>query len=99
MQIGNCYEDCLRFLLKSPGRAELVLVHGEPTLTVAPFIQFGHAWLELGPLVLDVTAKSTVLRDVYYRAGKIDPNKCSRYDLPEAVRMMHQHGTFGPWGS
>lgn len=72
-------------------------MHGEPTLTVAPFIPFGHAWLELGPLVLDVTAKATVLRDVYYQTGKIDPSKCTKYTLSEAQRMMREHGTFGPW--
>lgn len=59
VEIGNCYEEAFNALMAAPPQAELLLVHGEPTLTCPPFIPYGHAWLELpsAAMVLDVSSQ------------------------------------------
>ena len=52
MKLGDCYEATANALLMPSfaGGLDLpenaVLVHGRPTLTVEPFTEFGHAWIE-----------------------------------------------------
>jgi hypothetical protein len=36
-------------------------------------------------------------RDDYYRLGRIQPQECVRYSLPEALELEKRHRNVGPW--
>jgi len=46
---GDCYAAAGEYLREQSvlGRTDIVLVHGRPTLQRPPFVQYGHAWIEL----------------------------------------------------
>lgn len=101
---GDCYEAVVVAMLMPdyagglfvPG---MVLVHGRPTLTCPPFIEYGHAWLELGDAVFDFSNRHHVVtrREVYYEAGNIDPDFCIRYSEREVRKWILQTHHYGPW--
>lgn len=102
---GDCYE-AAAIALFMPEYAggiglpeEAVLVHGRPTLTRAPFTEYGHAWIELGDAVFEVAngRKTVVRREVYYDEGNIDPEQCLRYTTEEAKQWALHAKHFGPW--
>lgn len=104
-ETGDCYYAAANALcmpafaggLSLPDDA--VLVHGRPTLTRPPFEEYGHAWLEHGPMVIEVAngRRVAVPRETYYRSGKIDPVKCIRYSREQACDMLLKFKHFGPW--
>ena len=91
----------------------MTLVHGRPTLQCEPFGEYGHAWIEYRqPLenmskmfnknielevVFDVVTGMTMPKELYYKAGKIDPDKCFRYDVDAMRRWVLDTGHWGPW--
>lgn len=111
--MGDCYAAAGRTLMDRwmAGEAdELIVVHGQPTLQVAPFCQYGHAWLEQPQTVGEVDGEVLTLvictdaetgvslpRELYYALGKIDPAQCFRYDWPSLRRWIQETGHWGPW--
>ena len=78
--------------------AEIVLVHGYPTLTVEPFVKYGHAWIEIaGLLVYDAESGVMHSRNRYYEIGKIDFDECVLYTPEETRSMILEHEHWGPW--
>jgi hypothetical protein len=76
----------------------LRLVHGRPTLTVAPYCQYGHAWIEINEaLVIDTATGAWLPRAIYYDVGKIDSAECFYYTFEEAKEMLLNFGHYGPW--
>lgn len=108
---GFCYRDSYMILMEGKydaGSEECVLCHGFPRLTAADGgtpagTLYGHAWLErtmpnIGLVVcFDVLAEVSVPRELYYRAGNIDPAYVTRYTKAEASAMIVSHGIYGPW--
>jgi len=102
---GDCYEIAVNALLMPEYAgglslpAETVLVHGRPTLTCPPFSEYGHAWLELGDAVFDFSNGKHVItrREVYYKAGSINPDDCLRYSQEEARKWVLRMKHYGPW--
>lgn len=60
--------------------------HGKP---------MGHAWVEVGPFTID--HGRVLMKDTYYRAGKIDPKTVSRYTADEAAEKAVAKGKYGPF--
>lgn len=104
-EVGDCYEASANALLMPSfaGGHDLpdgaTLVHGRPTLTCPPFVEYGHAWLEFGDVVFDVANGRDVIarRELYYKAGNIDPAKCHRYTKDEARKRVLDFRHYGPW--
>ncbi len=92
---GNCYQD--HFELIADAEKPWRLVHGRPTLTVPPYCQFGHAWLELDDTVFDITNGYSGPRDVYYALGKIDLANNKYYTKGRAINLARKHMHYGPW--
>jgi len=108
--IGRCYETAARAVVPWFASADYevvasidavpVLVHGWPTTTGDDAGRvFGHAWVEVGPLVWDPTTGDLVPRALYYRVGRINPKLCRRYSAKEAAQEINQEKTWGPWGA
>ena len=100
---GNCWESAFNGLINPPvGRANFtpMLVHGLPTGTMGAAGEAGvycHAWIEYPDwlLVYDTEVKMMVPKVAYYKVGKIEYTKS--YTRHEALEMINEHGTFGPW--
>lgn len=73
------------------------LVHGRPTLHIEPFIEYGHAWVEKGDLVMDFTCGFIGPRMLYYDLGKIDSQQSVAYTRDQALDRMLVSGHYGPW--
>jgi hypothetical protein len=94
---GDCYRSAAEHLLNMPASG-WVLVHGRPTRSIAPFCQYGHAWLQLGEhVVFDTERQMLIPRSVYYRVGRIDPALCIKYAQIDVQRMLLEHEHRGPW--
>ena len=106
--LGDCYEAAGRaFMNHCFGSVELLdwielgpvmLVHGRPTLTVEPFIEYGHAWIEIGDvLVYDAEREIVLPLAMFYQVGQIDQTKCLRYDFESVRRWTISTEHWGPW--
>ena len=99
-EIGDCYQVAADLLIDSFGAyPEARLVHGWPTLRRRPFREYGHAWVELGPVVFDFANKTqhVLLIGSYYELGQIDPARCIRYTAEQARGMLLSFESYGPW--
>jgi len=89
---------------------QLTLVHGRPRYRGTPgyegkrFIRkgdrFGHAWVESGGLVFDVTTDTApfpIPVKRYYELGDIDPKQCRRYTQDQTRTMVLRRKHYGPW--
>jgi hypothetical protein len=103
---GNCFP--MAFLLARMAEAcgyTAVIVHGEPTLQREPFLPFIHGWIEIGlpffggviPVCVDYSNQRRIVvpLGMFYSVGKIDPARCHRYTLEEAISLVQKHGHFG----
>lgn len=99
--IGKCYQACAIAITSSNMPEGWVMVHGEPTLTIKPFVKYGHAWLENRKLGLahDVVVGITAPIADYYRDGQIDP--CSdnhfEYTSEQTREMLNNSEHWGAW--
>ena len=103
---GECYENAASMLvMRNLSSVKLTenarLVHGRPTLQCEPFIEYGHAWIEDGDLVIDPSVDAmnptTMPRFLYYSLGKIDHEQCLVYTKEEARRWLLAYMHYGPW--
>jgi hypothetical protein len=104
---GACFHDAFLIgveLLDCLDRELICVVHGVATGTGGAALdwRYGHAWLEIElggvTLVIDHTRPNQPLpRELYYRAGRIDPAECRRYSLDEAIGHALRTGHSGPW--
>lgn len=102
---GECYENAAKAILEGVFGTDVVLCHGEPVLNNPDHRQhgqrYGHAWLEIRGIALDVTKVPVVAMSVdeYYNKGQIDTDKVRRYSHQEARQAMRTHRTYGPWNN
>ncbi len=107
---GQCYSSAGEAMMDawmSASDRNYVLVHGRPTLTVEPFIEYGHAWLEFREVLhgssieldmcLDTETGTVVPQSIYYDAGNISPDSCHYYDMAELRAWVVKTGHWGPW--
>ena len=96
---GNCYEAAAKLLTAHGGCPGVELVHGTVT-GQGPIagVRYGHAWLEIGDVVLDASNGRFVVagKSDYYAVGEI-AEPVSRYGFEAAVRQMLESGHYGPW--
>lgn len=89
---------------------QLTLVHGQPRYKGEPAYEgkrlvqsgdrYGHAWVESGGMVFDVTTSMMPYpfkAERYYELGDIDPAQCQRYTQDEVREMVLEHEHYGPW--
>ena len=97
---GDCYEAAWK-LIDGMSEVGATLVHGKPVGTGEENngIRFGHAWVELSIAILDPSNGKLVmvLRDEYYKVGKIRAKDNRVYTREEAMLRAVETGTFGPW--
>ncbi len=82
--------------------APLLLVHGYPRLTCDGKLKgrkFCHAWLECGPLCIDVGSFDgdpvrITPKALYYSVGRIDESECLRYDRQAAAKLAYETGLY-----
>lgn len=66
-------------------------------------VRFAHAWVEVDhdnkTVVVDKSngRAITVLRDLYYAIGEIDPTAVERYEKAEVLRHIQDTHQWGPW--
>lgn len=88
------------------------VIHGKPTLTVAPFVKYDHAWVEVAvpifegtahealfPFVLDLSNGLRVLMPVqqYYLIGNISPKESVTYEADDILQIAIDNGHYGPY--
>ena len=101
---GDCYESAGRFITNAifmnnaPNNLMLVhgIVSGQGDLSG---VEFGHAWIEEGNMVLDYSNGKEIEmpKQLYYKIGKINPNKTYRYNVEETRKKILESGHWGPW--
>lgn len=96
---GDCFWSAGRFILDMRcDDGSYMLVHGRPTLTVAPYEKYDHAWVEINDVwVLDTESRSSFLREKYYEVGRIEPRECRYYTKKQVARIVLSVGHWGPW--
>ena len=103
--MGDCYEANGKYFMDEalfPGNDKtLRLVHGEVT-GQGPLagVNYGHAWVEDGNTVIDVSNGKTVRmpKAVYYALGGIDHNdNLHEYSAREFRSKITGSGHWGPW--
>ena len=96
---GDCYEAAAKLLYAHRSCPGIVLVHGTVTgqWPIAG-IRYGHAWIEVGDVVLDPSNGRFVCarKADYYAVGEIDES-VTRYVFAEAARQMLETRHYGPW--
>ena len=95
---GDCYESSAHLILEIGDNAQLC--HGVATgQGEIEGIKHGHAWIEMGELVLDFSngKEIAMLKERYYQIGKIDAKKVKRYSKEDAMRKMIETEHYGPW--
>ena len=94
---GNCYQAALHKFMEDPQR--YTLVHGVVTGQGAVSgIQYGHAWVEDGDTIIDMTLPPQMQRlpkPAYYAIGHIKITR--RYGPDDVLEMLDEYGTYGPW--
>jgi len=103
---GNCYEVAFWFFIESGiPAAGSKLVHGFPVYQQPGKDYgklFGHAWVEaqhpvIGTLCLNTIDLVWVPAPTFYRLGRIDAGLCHLYTKAQALQMVVEHETYGPW--
>jgi hypothetical protein len=100
MALGDCYRAAARLILDNdlPPEARLAhgMVDGQGPLTGC---RFGHAWVELGDVVLDhLNGRTIAVRaEEYYRIGRMREEEIKRYTREETARLVLKHEHWGPW--
>ena len=96
---GDCYEAAAKLLYAHRSCPGIALVHGTVT-GQGPIagIRYGHAWIEIGDVVLDPSNGRFVCarKSAYYAAGEI-AGPVARYTFAEAARELIETGHYGPW--
>ena len=96
---GDCYEAAAKLLYAHRSCPGIVLVHGTVT-GQGPIagIRYGHAWIEIGDVVLDPSNGRFVCarKAAYYAVGEI-AEPVTRYAFEEAARQMLETRHYGPW--
>lgn len=95
---GDCYEAAAKLIMFGELSSSARLVHGNVTgQGPVAGIRFGHAWVEIGDVVLDHSNGHHIAmsREEYYRIGRIkNPRRYSR----EYARIFLIHRRhYGPW--
>jgi len=93
---GQCYLLAATKVCYELGDAAM-LIHGEPQLQIAPYTNFGHAWVEIGDRCWDPIKDRWYSRLPYYSAGKIDPLKTVRYTKMQTLQKLLEEEHWGPW--
>ncbi len=103
VELGDCFELSANFMIDTccfdeEKQKAFRLVHGKPTLTVPPYIQYGHAWILLTDTqVLDLTIQRSAPKDRYYAKGRIKEEDCFVYTFAEMKALVNKTGHLGPW--
>jgi hypothetical protein len=96
---GRCYERSFQALLDT--HSGWTLVHGRPTLTVDPFIEYGHAWLESpdGFWCYNAETRDVITASLFYDVGNIrrEPDRLFKYTKTQAATMALKFQHYGPW--
>ncbi len=100
---GDCYRAAGKYVMDSGlfgGNQNLILVHGIVT-GQGPIrgIQYGHAWVEDGDTVIDVSSGRDLRmpKPIYYALGNIDETQTVRYTSEEMRRKILDSKHWGPW--
>lgn len=105
-QMGDCYKANAQALeahnlgnhIMPPAIGDAVLVHGRPTLQVEPFVEYGHAWLEMdGKYCYDGETKQLHPKKMFYELGKIKEEDCLVYTYEQMEEFKLSHNHYGPW--
>ena len=102
--VGDCFEAAYKKLYevfrKNP-EAKLVhaIVTGQGEIKG---VQHGHAWVEIGDMVLDYSNGRTIEmpKQIYYAVGNVDPSNSDEYktySFKEMADISMDQGTYGPW--
>lgn len=98
---GDCYQAAANYVIEHAILGQdkhLVLVHGLVTGQGAiEGIQYGHAWVEDGDTVIDVSNGRNLRlpKDLYYTIGHI--THTFEYKAEEAQKKLLQTEKYGPW--
>lgn len=105
---GDCFEAALRFVVSRRITGDdhmFTLVHGV-VARPSDGLRHVHAWIEIEDkrgkvLCLNVATGARMVspKDVYYRAGEIDPENTVRYSFYEAAMLAVTTENGGPWDS
>ena len=97
---GDCYRANGRFAISHMEDDRWELCHGVGILKTDGE-PFGHAWVELGPVVFDHSNgnKIQMAKKLYYKIGGIPVKgwKIIRYTGEEAGIKMLKNQHWGPW--
>lgn len=99
---GDCFRQAWKAFYSNLNRDPL-LVHGVITGQGAiEGIQYVHAWIEIGDMVIDTTIslfKNGFPRDAYYGLARVDESRVFKYDRFQVSDKAMEYQTYGPWES
>lgn len=99
---GDCFRQAWKTFYNNLDKDPL-LVHGVITGQGAiEGIQYVHAWIEIGDMVIDTTIslfKNGFPRDAYYGLARADESRVFKYDRFQVSDKAMEYQTYGPWES
>jgi len=104
-KFGNCYEAAFKTLFHNVSNRELRLVHGE-VIGNKPGTEtynkpIGHAWIEMGNVVIDPSDHfewpKIFDKTTYYEMAQIEVTNLKTYSIADAITKAATNITYGPW--
>lgn len=95
--MGQCYASAAKWVMEHPDVTSARLAHGTAVGTGGNIVgqEYGHAWVEVGPIVLDTKSGWVGSRGAFYTAGQI--REVARYDRDQVLENVLRSETWGPW--
>jgi len=102
---GDCYKaNGILFMCAMLGVEDAFLVHGTITPILGPLagVTHGHAWIEVGDQIIDVSNKKDrrIPRSIYHAIAGFDENaqgSFTKYSLDHFARLIAKHKHWGPF--
>jgi hypothetical protein len=99
---GDCFRQAWRNFYSNLGsNPPPLLVHGIVTGQGAiEGLQFCHAWIEIGDVVIDTTIPlfaGGVPRQMYYSMARLDEKNLFKYNREQVAENAVKYKTYGPW--
>lgn len=95
---GRSYASAAKWVVAHPELENARLAHGTATGTGGRIEgqEYGHAWVEIGLMVLDTGSGWVGSRSTFYTAGQV--RDVTRYDRAHLLENLLESETWGPWG-
>lgn len=94
--LGDCFRSAAKWIMDNAELLDARLAHGLVNgMGEAEGRRYGHAWVEIGDVVIDTESGWTGRREKYYELGQVGEVKL--YDRETMLINLLKSEHWGPW--